>query len=361
MFLGTTTDTNRVSHETVTFPHPANHNDTSEFDFSDPLEDDAIIAAANASALENDDEGFYGREFGFFAHASASAEAEYANGGYFGTRSGADGLIGRSHSGRVNFQEPSLTPITERSEWSNRTSTISLAMYGHQLPHSSSQGQVVASPGLAQLADMMQHEDDSMSLSALLKLRRGAWGGSNGSLRSSAGGSQQSGGGGSPLSHFPPANGPLANVGVSHLPTSGSGCGVGGERSPLEASPPASPTVVSQSLPVAPALHGQGQVQAQAQAQSQFLDLHLATTGGVEGFGAGAGRSKGQGQGQGQGLGLGQGRGHSRNSSVGGESVSYVQDVDEDGVGRWWLETRRVGEGGEGVVVGRRVVEGGRI
>lgn len=357
-FSGMATDHNQVSHEIVGCRQPGNNEDTDEFDFDDTLSDDPIIAAANAEVLENDDEGFYGQEFGFFAHASG--EAEYANGGYFGTR-GADG-IGRSHSGRLNFQEPSLTPITERSEWSNRTSTISLAMYGHPHP---SQAQSVSNPGLAQLADMMQHDDDdTMTLSALLKLRRGAWGGSNTSLRSSAG-SQQSG---SPLSHLPP--GALGAVAAVQLPASGSAHALVGAPSPLSASPPASPTVTTLVLQSAPAAQSQSQPQSQAPSQPhpQFLDpLPATSTRGAAqssadggGGGGGAGRQKGA---------VGRQGGHSRDGSGsgsavapgGGESVSYVKDVDADGVGRWWLETRRVGEGGEGVVVGRRVVEGGRI
>ncbi|KAJ5814954.1 hypothetical protein N7474_006731 [Penicillium riverlandense] len=147
----------------------------------DALYDDPIVAAANAEALENDDEGFYGQEFGFYAqaHGSCDSDSELTNGGYFGPR-GVDG-ISRSHSGRGKFQEPSLTPITERSEWSTRNSMISLKAHG--AGHSNAS---LASPGLAQLVDM-GNLDDEMSLTALMKLRRGAWGGSNGSLRSSAG------------------------------------------------------------------------------------------------------------------------------------------------------------------------------
>ncbi|KAL8643084.1 MAG: hypothetical protein Q9228_000323 [Teloschistes exilis] len=122
--------------------------DADDFDLDDALEDDSIVAAANAEALENDDEGFYGQEFGFFARASGAGEAEYANGGYFGSR-GFEGL-GRSHSGRNN--DSSLTPITERSEWSNRNSAISLTMHGFP-PYSAGPQ---PSPGLAQLVDMMQ-------------------------------------------------------------------------------------------------------------------------------------------------------------------------------------------------------------
>ena len=330
MFPGMTADNGRVSNETAGFPADGNRQGTEDFDFDDALEDDPIIAAANAEALENDDEGFYGQEFGFFAHASSSGEAEYANGGYFGSR-GADG-IGRSHSGRVNFQEPSLTPITERSEWSNRTSMISLAMYGH--PHSA-QPQPVSSPGLAQLADMMQYEDDNMSLSALMKLRRGAWGGSNGSLRSSTG-SQQSG---SPLTHFSPLTqggplGPGANINASHH--AGSNYSLASIDS-ADDSPPSSPTITT-----IPTL--------------QTPDLRITTTGPS----TQAERSSGSESSPKRRNAL-FGKGHSRNSSGASESVSYVKETDQDGVGRWWLEKRRVGEGGEVEILGRRVVEGGRI
>ncbi|KAF3388707.1 hypothetical protein F1880_004177 [Penicillium rolfsii] len=145
----------------------------------DAFYDDPIVAAANAEALENDDEGFYGQEFGFYAQAHGTCSSEMTNGGYFGPR-GVEGIT-RHHSSRGKFQEPSLTPITERSEWSTRNSVISLKAHGaaHSNPS-------LASPGLAQLVDL-GNLDDEMSLSALLKLRRGAWGGSNGSLRSSAG------------------------------------------------------------------------------------------------------------------------------------------------------------------------------
>ncbi|KAJ5353237.1 hypothetical protein N7452_002211 [Penicillium brevicompactum] len=152
-------------------------------DFDDSYFDDAIVAAANAEALENDDDGFYGQEFGFYAHADNSDSSELTNGGYFGPRR-VEGIT-RNHSSSRKFQEPSLTPITERSEWSTRNSMISLKAHGatHGATHPNS---ALASPGLAQLVDM-GNLDDEMSLSALMKLRRGAWGGSNGSLRSSAG------------------------------------------------------------------------------------------------------------------------------------------------------------------------------
>ncbi|KAJ5086678.1 hypothetical protein NUU61_007985 [Penicillium alfredii] len=148
-------------------------------DNEDAYYDDPIVAAANAEALENDDDGFYGQEFGFYAQANGNGASELTNGGYFGPR-GVEG-VSRSFSSRGKFQEPSLTPITERSEWSNRNSVISLK--AHNAAHSNPS---LSSPGLAQLVDM-RNLDDEMSLSALMKLRRGAWGGSNGSLRSSTG------------------------------------------------------------------------------------------------------------------------------------------------------------------------------
>lgn len=150
-----------------------------DFDYDDndaSFYDDPIIAAANAEALENDDDGFYGQEFGFYAQAHGNGEL--TNGGYFGPR-GVEGIT-RSFSSRGKFREPSLTPITERSELgSTRNSMISVSAHGaaHSNP---------LSPGLAQLVDLGNLEDE-ISLSALMKLRRGAWGGSNGSLRSSSG------------------------------------------------------------------------------------------------------------------------------------------------------------------------------
>ncbi|KAK4243829.1 hypothetical protein C7999DRAFT_44434 [Corynascus novoguineensis] len=168
-------------------------NDFDDFDF----DDEAIIAEANASALANDADGFYGQEFGFYSapipqpphanhhHPSASLGAgvlttenlfQYANGGYFGPASAG---LHRSTSGRV-VREPNLTPITERSEYSNRNSVMSFT-----LPPAIGSGggggsdrNSLTSPGLAQLALLPADDaDPSMSLSALMKLRSRAWGG----------------------------------------------------------------------------------------------------------------------------------------------------------------------------------------
>ena len=312
--------------------------ETTGFAFDDDdLDDDAIIAAANAEALENDDEGFYGREFGFFAHSSAGDEADYANGGYFGP--GGPDSIKRSHSGRVNGQEPSLTPITERSEWSQRNSMISLAMN----PSHGSYPQASQTPGLAQLADALQYEEDNMSLSALMKLRRGAWGGSEVSLHSNgshkSASAQPFGFQSPPSTSMPPP--PSRNS--AHF------------SSPAQSFSVGSPNSVSSGLlssePDAHALAGSAHNNASFSGNALRLStqdlvggpfaLHRpASSGSVD-------RSPVRRSGA--------VKGHSRESS-GAESVSYVEEG-----GRWVVEKRKMGDGGVVEVLGRQVVEGGRI
>jgi hypothetical protein len=158
-----------------------------DYDF----DDDAIIAEANADALASDSDGWYGSEFGFYSNggpqprhskdnSGSDKTFEYANGGFFGPSG-----VSRTKSGRVVSREPNLTPITERSEYSNRNSIMSLAV-----PPIGSGPSSLASPGLAQLA--MMYDDDNMNLSALMRLRSRAWGGSQLSLSSSREGSPRS-------------------------------------------------------------------------------------------------------------------------------------------------------------------------
>lgn len=175
---GLASDNGRLSQFMDTLGVDEAFEDCSHDDIDDALYDDHIIAAANAEALENDDEGFYGEEFGFYAQARGTCSSQLTNGGYFGPR-GVEG-IARSGSTRGKFREPSLTPITERSERSTRNSVISLAAHGTAHCNPS-----LSSPPLAQLVDMGNIDDD-MSIDTLMKLRRGAFGGSNGSIRSSS-------------------------------------------------------------------------------------------------------------------------------------------------------------------------------
>ncbi|KAL1876082.1 hypothetical protein Plec18167_005343 [Paecilomyces lecythidis] len=281
----------------------------------DGFDDDPIIAEANAEALQNDDEGFYGREFGFYAQAYGNGTSQMVNGGYFLPR-GIEG-VHRSHSGRVNFREPSLTPITERSEWSTRNSIISLTAHGaaHSNPS-------LSSPGLAQLVDM-GGMDDEMSLNALMKLRRGAFGGSNGSLRSSASPSPQPQQPSSNRASFhsaciafmDPANTLLDSPGgmnpISPLPFSD------------EEGSPTSPTLTGsfyQKLPKS--VVSEGEVRSPTTNNRQRPS-------------------------------------HSRTSSS--ASVSYMRETDEDGSSKWVLERRRPSDSGEMEVYQREVLEEGRI
>lgn len=318
---GLIVDDSHASQDLDIFPPSSETPD--DFDYEDDMVDDPIIAAANAEALENDDEDFYGQEFGFYAQANGTGETQYANGGYFGSR-GVDGIT-RSHSGRVNFQEPSLTPITERSEFSNRNSMISMGMYG--APHAIGPPSTapLPSPGLFQLADMMHLEDDELSLSALMKLRRGAWGGSDASLQSSAGSHAS----GSPLTHLPPlGSGDILSIagpmGASNHSLASSN-GIGSD----EASLPSSPTITLQTQGLAMTMP----TQTDRSSGSDSSPIKRSAA---------------------------KGKGHKRNSS-GADSVSYIKERSGDGSATWVIEKRRIAESGQVEIVGRELVMGGRI
>ncbi|PHH53830.1 hypothetical protein CFIMG_008112RA00001 [Ceratocystis fimbriata CBS 114723] len=255
----------------------------------DQADDSKIIEEANAEALANDYDGWYGQEFGFYsaplnqAHQLNSAvKYEYSNGGFFGPAGMS--TISRSDSGRVAVREPNLTPITERSEYSNRNSIMSLP--GITLPTSA-----ITSPGLSQLA-MIADNEESMSMSTLLRLRSRAWGG----------GSQASSNHGSPRSERADgASSPLASfVGVSsglneHLHAMSAAGGRDTEPERLESTNPLSSARTS--IGVAPAVGGSGlrvlfspvsssgsggvpgQAQTQAQGQTQ-TQTQIPTTAG---------------------------------------------------------------------------------
>lgn len=288
--------------------------DDFNYDDDDAFDDDLMVAEANADALENDDEGFYGQEFGFYARDDENCDAQLTFGGYFGPGAGG---INRSHSGGANFHGPSLTPITERSEWSTRNSIVSLTTHGQPNP--------LANPGLAQLLDFGNLDDD-ISLEALMRLRRGAFGGSNGSLRSSAGSlSPQPG----PYGHSNrasfmsiPEDSPVdlnsATEFPSHLADYSAGAKTDSFPSSEEGSSPGSPTMVS-----GPSIDPE---------QDTLGEDALGTTPKPS---------------------------HSRASSS--ASISYKQETVEDGPPKWVLERRRTGDSGEMEVYQREVLEGSRI
>lgn len=327
---GLMSDDSRVSHF---FDTAIAEDEPDEFPFDDSLEDDPMIAEANAEVLENDDDGFYGQEFGFYARAHGKGNSEMVNGGFFGSR-GVEG-VHRSHSAKANFQEPSLTPITERSEWSHRNSFASVHTLG--LPGT---GQGVSSPRIAHFLDLDPSSlEDDMSLSALMKLRRGAWGGSQTSL-SSTGGSQA---GSSPLAH-PPLRDSYGSQAATmdSRPHSGNDPARNSYEFTAmlpdvfeeERSRQSSNATEMQTTP--------RKMLSDAGPQNALPDPHLHL------------RNLSQtSQAQDKAV-----KSHSRASS-GAESVSYIKDP--EGSGRWLLERRRTGEDGEIELVGREYVAGARI
>lgn len=336
--------------------------DYEQDDFSaldDYEDDDPIIAEANASALANDYDGFYEQEFGFYSapapssrHAQSSlSEKNLYHGGYF-----APSGVARTISGRVISREPSLTPITERSEYSNRNSLMSIGW--SQGPNNSNP---IQSPGLAQLA--MMAEDQDMSLSALLKLRNKAWGGSQVSLTSSRDGSPYERNGAiSPLNQELGASGrknssfslysqesacaesdagsptlimAIPNVSTNSIPSLAMSPGLA--TSPVTApvfSPLAGPTTFPPLSEVEELTSPEvGHKPAQVTNENMIPTVGLP--------------SKQR-----------PGAGHRHKGSA--DSISYVQEQD-GGESRWILERRRTGETSEIEVLEREVVTGGRI
>jgi len=301
------------------------------FPFDDDLDDDPMIAEANAEVLENDDEGFYGQEFGFYARALGKGSSELVNGGYFASR-GQNG-VKRSHSGKANFQEPSLTPITERSEWSTRNSVVSLQFPGGVVPGSA---QSLPSPGIAQLLELdSSGYDDDLSFSTLMKLRRGTFGGSSSSVNSLGAGHSAS----LPLAHHMPTH-PFTlggDYGAGRMSSSvhGLSSSVGipeseeeeeeeeddddddaERRATLTQNTPRRKVVEPPTPPTPPHDHGP------------------TSPSGSE-----------------------QRKGHHSRTSSGAESVSYARGTD----GRWVLERRRTEEDGSFEVIDREYVPRGRI
>ena len=311
--LGLVSDESRFSQ-----PHVSNAiAEDDGFPFDDDMDDDMMIAEANAEALENDDDGFYGQEFGFYARAHSKESTEMVNGGFFTAR-GSNG-VKRSHSGRANFQEPSLTPITERSEWSTRNSVASLQIPGNPLS-----AQSLPSPGIAQLLELdSPAHDDDMTLSALMKLRRGAFGGSSTSVNSLGERHSSS----SPLAHsgpftFSPQEYSHSRSGSSMQTLIVPAAGI--PESEEEDDDRDDEPTLTQNTPMKKMSDPQPRT-TQEPVKLPMSDYHEKKK-----------------------------FSHSRNSS-GAESVSYARESD----GRWVLERRRTGEDG-GIEVEKEYV-GGRV
>jgi len=381
--------------------------DIDDFEF----DDEAIIAEANASALANDSDGFYGQEFGFYSapmqqpqhgHHSASSSTsasgsnvlsaenlfQYANGGFFGP---AGQGLARTTSGRVVSREPNLTPITERSEYSNRNSVMSLALPPAIGSDGRSSAAGMHSPGLAQLA-LLASDDENMSLSALRKLRSKAWGGSQAS-QSSREGSPRSeralGPNGDPASspwnpgssYLGPAGHGHARKGSAFSLWSSSDAGESGAGSPTLLVAPlslpiSSPVPVPPMLPqmFSPVSQGNGPASSTApglacspvlegeedyewQQQHPSIDNSLLSDPVLHDHDLPPPASS-------EPVSPVQQRrpamGHRHKGSA--DSISYTKEEEpESGGTRWVLERRRTAESGEIEILGREVVEGGRI
>lgn len=181
--------------KTITLPQkPTDDDGGIPDDFSD--DEDLMVAEANAEVLASEEAEFYGREFGFY-QASSTGDAASYHGGVFSELERA-----RSNAGQNISREPNLTPITERSEYSTRNSFISLAGPPSALPSSTTRERdnPFSSPALKDLAANVGLDDDDMTLSQLMKLRKETFGTSGSNRSSIAGAAAGSSDGSSPSS-----------------------------------------------------------------------------------------------------------------------------------------------------------------
>nr|POE54955.1 hypothetical protein CFP56_64627 [Quercus suber] len=292
--------------------------------------DDDVIAAANAEALANDDEGFYGHEFGFYAKArSNSNDLEAINGGFFG-EDGDNGLM-RNKS----VLEPNLTPITERSEFSTRNSFIGLnhgSLFGPPSAGPLSAGFFgPGSPALSRFPVTPLLENEVTSFDQLRILRADAFGGSNASSGSESKGTppnpynpnapQSTRSSGATPSYF---NSPT--TAHFNMDSPGSTLGPVNKSSTSNHSPQSSISSAQQA--------GSDLIPSDADATPRKpAPAPLTPSTGAK---------------------------HSRKIS---DSVAYVHENDPTGSGppRWVLERRRTSEQGLSELVGREVVQNGWI
>lgn len=341
------------------------------------LDDDAIIAEANATALANDSDGWYGQEFGFYSSPHRNATQKTSEmGGFFGPKGLPD--LARSASGRLISREPNLTPITERSEYSNRNSIMSMGLPGFQAGTPTLQ-----SPGLAQLAMLAEYGDEDMSLSALMRLRSKAWGGSQASLSSSKEGSPQSERGELPSSPWgisqPPSAGGMHASG--HM-RQNSNFSAESRDSDIGSSPSSSSMGVSHTMhnsnymnlqaarqPGNP-LRGNSAPAAYRPGESRLAQSSVPEDEVVESAPGSAmpGRNSNEwawGQ-EGMMPSAGtiptskHGKGHRRHNSS-ADSISYIMEEEEGGETRWVMERRRISSNGQLEILEREVLDKGRI
>lgn len=353
--LGIISDESRYSYNNLP---PSSIAEDDGFPFDDDMDDDLMIAEANAEALENDDDGFYGQEFGFYARARAKDGNEMVNGGFFAPR-GSNG-VKRSHSGRGNFQEPSLTPITERSEWSTRNSVASLQIPPGIIPGSANS---LPSPGIAQLLELDSPgygDDPDMSFSALMKLRRGAFGGSSTSVSSLSGSHAPAAAGGSPLGHTPYSpqdlGYPHTHQHLARLHSKTVGIPESEEEDDYDEG--TNDHTLTQNTPskkaISPVDNTAGQLRVHTPTLKTPQDMSVQSPSLASPISLNT-LNDGRASMDGHPSSVRKAGGHHSRTSSGAESVSYARDTD----GRWVLERRRTGEDG-GMEIEREWA-GGRI
>ncbi|KAI5274717.1 hypothetical protein E4T47_02268 [Aureobasidium subglaciale] len=327
-----------------------------EYDFDD-LD---LISAANSEALANDDEGFYSQEFGFYARARPGGDSdtiEAINGGFFG----APGIeIVRQKS----VKEPNLTPITERSEFSTRNSYIGpFSPLAAALPSPGFPPSHMAAARMSPLA--WQHlQEDEMTLADLRRLKQGAFGSSSNSVNS------MSSSFGIPAPYSPTMAAPNMPGGY-FMPRAGGGVPMAWSNSsnsnhnpsnhsssPVPASPIhatiANGMANSHTLysPLQPphAFFVPDNVSTPKKSSDGLHELpgtpFTAKKAVANDTPATPERQRHQ--------------SHSRSGS-GADNITYVREEDSTGGKRWILERRRTSEAGLLELIGREVVEGGRI
>ncbi|KAJ6262800.1 hypothetical protein Dda_1357 [Drechslerella dactyloides] len=130
---------------------PYNHNPV-DYEVDDGDEDD-MIAEANRDVLASDNDGWYGQEFNFYP--TSSTDSTYLAGGFFGIDLPKPGFI----------RNPSLTPISERSEGSLRNS-LSI-INPNSIPHTGISAGPLSAALFTELANDEQISCDEATLTQL--------------------------------------------------------------------------------------------------------------------------------------------------------------------------------------------------
>ncbi|KAI5203589.1 hypothetical protein E4T39_04109 [Aureobasidium subglaciale] len=329
-------------------------NDDYDFDDLD------LISAANSEALANDDEGFYSQEFGFYARARPGGDPdtiEATNGGYFGTP-------GIEIVRQKSVKEPNLTPITERSEFSTRNSYIGpFSPLAAALPSPGFPPSHMAAARMSPLA--WQHlQEDEMTLADLRRLKQGAFGSSSNSVNS------LSSSFGIPAPYSPTMAAPNMPGGY-FMPRAGGGVPMAWSNSSNSnynpsnhsSSPiPTSPvhTTMVSSMTNSHTLHSPLQPPHAFFVPDNVSTPKKSSNGLYELPGTPITAKKATANDTIATPERQQHQSHSRSGS-GADNITYVREEDSTGGKRWILERRRTSEAGLLELIGREVVEGGRI